>query len=546
MGAKESGAMLGMTGLVWAILKRAGVGVVVTMAAGLLLSAQPARAATPDQCKALALSDFSGVLDAPTRVLESTPIAAKDAVPAYCRVEGYVASSVGIEFHLPMENWNGKFVMQGCGGMCGSLQGIASCPEAVTRGYACGTTDMGHRGESSDGKWAYNNLAAELDHGYRATHVATVAGKAITEAFYASPIRRAYFRGCSTGGRQGLVSAQRFPYDFDGIIAGDAQLYSLLGPPLTAFWNGIANVGPDGGSVLTAAKLDVVRAAVLGACDMLDGVKDGVIGAPLQCRFDASTLTCRAGATDNCLTDAELAVVRKFYQGPASKRGPFVRSGGMPFGSEPGWAQFLPGKNGRYFNTATENMRYLGFLTDPGPSYDFSQFDWDRDPQRLNTYAMLSGGDPDLELYAANGGKLILFHGWADTSNSAFSKVHYYERMTRVMGGQAKTQAFARLFLFPGMFHCAGGYGVNSADLLGALDAWVEQGKAPDEITAYRIPGQVGPISAPAGFKGDNIAASNPQFSRPLYPYPDIYNYSSGDPNFAASFRRVRGAMLEQ
>ena len=534
--------MLDIPTLVCAIAKRAALGVVATLAIGVLMAAAPAHAATADQCSALADDDFSAVMDAPTRVLASTPVAAKGAVPAYCRVEGYVASSVGIEFNLPMENWNGKFVMQGCGGMCGSLQGISSCPEAVTRGYACGTTDMGHRGEGADGKWAYNNLGAEVDHGYRATHVATVAGKAITEAFYSAPIRRAYFRGCSTGGRQGLVEAQRFPYDFDGIIAGDAQLYSLLGPPLTAFWNGIANVGADGKSVLTAAKLDLVRAAVLGACDALDGVKDGVIGDPRQCKFDASALACKTGAADNCLTGTEMAAVRKFYQGPASKKGPFLRSGGMPFGSEPGWAQFLPGKAGRYFNTATENMRYLGFLTDPGPSYDFSQFDWDRDPQRLNTYAMLSGGDPDLELYAANGGKLILFHGWADTSNSAYSKIHYYDRMTRVMGGLAETQAFARLFLFPGMFHCAGGYGLNSADLLGALDAWVEGGKAPDQIVAYRIPGQIGPISAPAGFNGDNISGSNPQYSRPLYPYPDSYRYKNGDPNAAASFERVLGS----
>ncbi len=518
-----------------------GVAIIAICAA---MAVTSAKAATPAQCQALAARDFSDVLDAPTRVLVSTPVAAKDGVPAYCRAEGYVAATVGIEFHLPLENWNGKFVMQGCGGMCGSMQGIASCPEAVARGYACGTTDMGHRAEGRDGKWAYNNLAAELDHGYRATHVATVAGKAITEAFYAAPIKRSYFRGCSTGGRQGLVEAQRFPYDFDGIVAGDAQLYSLMGPPLTAFWNGIANVGANGENVLTQAKLDVVRTAVIGACDALDGVRDGVIGDPRQCKFDHSKLACKGGAGVTCLTDAEMAVVRKLYQGPASKKGPFVRSGGMAFGSEPSWVQFLPGKSGVYYKNATENMRYLGFLTDPGPSYDVSQFDWERDPQRLNTYALMSAGDPDLELFAANGGKIILFHGWADTSNSPYSKLHYYERMTRVMGGLAETQKFARLFMFPGMFHCAGGYGVNAADMLGALDAWVENGKAPDEITAYSVAGQgVGPINAPAGFKGDNIAASNPKFSRPLYPYPDTYRYSSGDQNTATSFKRVRGAM---
>ena len=520
------------------------IGAIAIVAVVAMIAAAPAsaKAATPEQCKALAARDFSNLLDAPTRVLKATAMPAKDGVPAYCRVEGYVASSVGFEFHLPMDGWNGKFVMEGCGGLCGALEGLASCPESVTRGYACGTTDMGNKGEG-DGKFAYNNLAAVVDLGYRATHVATVAGKAITETFYAGSIRRAYFRGCSTGGRQGLVEAERFPYDFDGIIAGDAQTYSLLGPPLTSIWNGGANVGPDGKSVLTAAKLDIVTKAVLDACDMLDGVKDGLIGDPRKCKFDVATLACKAGAAEKCLTDAEMAAVRKFYQGPASKKGPFVRVGGMAFGTEPSWAQFLPGKAGRYWANATEIMRYLGFFEAPGPSYDFSQFDWDRDPQRLGNWAIMGGGDPDLELYAANGGKLIVFHGWADTSNSAYSAVHYYERMTRVMGGQAQTQAFARLFLFPGMAHCGGGYGVNFADMLGALDAWVENGKAPDQITAYKVPGGTGPTKAPAGFKGDNIAASNPQFSRPLYPYPDTYAYSGGDPNDAASFKRVRGVM---
>jgi feruloyl esterase len=518
------------------------IGTIVIVAVVTMFVAGPAKAATPEQCKALAAQDFHNLLDAPTRVLASTPMPAKDGVPAYCRVEGYVAPQVGIEFHLPMENWNGKFLMQGCGGLCGNLEGIVSCPEAVSRGYACGTTDMGHK-SGADALWAYNNLSAVIDLGYRATHVATVAGKAITEAFYAAPIRRSYFRGCSTGGRQGLQEAQLFPYDFDGIVAGDAQIYSLLGPPLTSFWNGAANVGPDGKSVLTAAKLGVVSTAVLNACDMLDGVKDGIIGDPRKCKFDVSTLVCKAAAAGNCLTEAEMAVVRKFYQGPASKKGAFVRVGGMAFGSEPGWAQFLPGKAGRYWTNAEENMRYLAFFDAPGPSYDWATFNWDRDPQRLGKWAIMRGGDPDLELYAANGGKLIMFHGWADTSNSANGLIHYYERVTRVMGGQAQTQAFARFFLFPGMFHCGNGYGVNFGDMLGAIDAWVERGKAPDEIIAYRIPGGAGPSKAPAGFKGDNIAASNPQFSRPLYPYPDTYAYSGGDPNAAASFKRVRGTM---
>ncbi len=171
-------------------------------------------------------------------------------------------------------------------------------------------------------------------------------------------------------------------------------------------------------------------------------------------------------------------------------------------------------------------------------------FDWDRDPQRLGTYALMSGENPDLELFANDGRKIILFHGWADANNTPYTNTHYYERVVRVMGGLAETQKFARLFMFPGMYHWDGGYGVNLADLLGALDAWVENGTAPDMITAYSVEGQgVGPISAPASFTGANAATFNPKFSRPIFPYPDSYRYSGGDQTSAASFKRVRGTM---
>ena len=256
---------------------------VACIALGVLAwSAAPdaARAATPAQCQALTRQDFSGILDAPTVVLGSSVVAANGSVPAYCRVEGNVTPAVGIEFHLPMDNWNGKFVLQGCGGMCGNFQGISSCPEAVTRGYACGTTDMGHRGATQDGKWAYQNPIAEIDAGHRATHVATVSGKAITEQFYGSGIKRSYFRGCSTGGRQALVEATRYPYDFDGIVGGAPVLYSPMGPPLQLLWDAQSNTGPDGKEILSVAKLNVLHAASMNACDALDGAKDGIITDP--------------------------------------------------------------------------------------------------------------------------------------------------------------------------------------------------------------------------------------------------------------------------
>jgi hypothetical protein len=240
----------------------------------------PAHAATPAQCEALATTEFGMVADAPTRVTAATVVPAKGTVPAYCRVEGYVSPQVGIEFHLPMDAWNGKFTFVGCGAMCGSLQGLASCPEAVARGYACGTTDMGHRAPAQDGKWAYANPVAEIDLGHRATHVATLAGKAITTAFYGKEIKRAYYRGCSTGGRQGLVEAQRYPYDFDGIVAGASVLYIPMGPPLQLTWDVTANLDRAGNPIMKESKLALVHDAALKACDALDGLKDGMITDP--------------------------------------------------------------------------------------------------------------------------------------------------------------------------------------------------------------------------------------------------------------------------
>jgi feruloyl esterase len=496
-----------------------------------------APAATAEQCSVLADTDFARVLDAPTRVVAATVVAATGSLPAYCRVEGYVAPQVGIEFHLPMAGWNGKLIVAGCGGMCGSLQGLESCPEALARGYACGTTDMGHRAPSMDGKWAYDNPVAEIDVGHRATHVATLAGKAIATAFYDAPIQRAYFRGCSTGGRQGLVEAQRYPYDFDGVIAGAPILYTPMGPPLGSLWNATANLDSRGEPIMSAAKLERLRAAVLDSCDAVDGLKDGVINDPRACKFDVGSLACHGAAGDDCLTADELAVVRKFYQGPRGSPGVLTRVGGQQFGSEGSWTLYLKGKDTPFYRFATENLRYLGFALDPGPDYDASQFDWNRDPQRLS-YSLLSAGNPDLGLFADHGGKLILFHGWADPAISTSSTIAYYEMVTRTMGGLAATQQFARMYLLPGMGHCEGG-GVNFVDLLTALESWVEGGRAPDLLTGYALAGPIGPNVAPAGFTGTNIGAAHPSFARPLFPYPDTARYVSGDPNNSSSFKRV-------
>jgi feruloyl esterase len=513
--------------------------IVAAIAIGLIAFAPAAGASDAARCRSLPAEDFGQVPDAPSRVTGTAVIAASGAVPAHCKVEGYAAPQVGFEFHLPIGSWNGKFVMQGCGAMCGSLQGLASCPDALARGYACGTTDMGHRAPSNDGKWAYANPMAEIDLGHRATHVATVAGKAIIAAFYGSEIKRSYFRGCSTGGRQALVEAQRYPYDFDGVIAGASVLYAPMGPPLQLPWDVLANLDRDGKPIMSESKLPIIADAVMKACDAIDGLADGMITDPRQCKFDLKTLACSGASSGQCLTDAEMTVVRKFYDGPRNAKGPLPRIGGQPFGTERLWGGFMKGRGSDQYHFASENLRYLGFALDPGPTYDVMQFDWDRDPQRLS-YSHLTAANPDLGLFADNGGKMILFHGWSDAAIPATTSINYYELVTRTMGGLAETQRFARLYLLPGLGHCRGG-GVNFADFLGALDRWVETGTAPEELTGLSFADNgIGPINAPADFRGD-LGALRPALARPLFPYPDQAQYRRGDPAQATSFRRVRG-----
>jgi feruloyl esterase len=511
-----------------------GAGLMALAAASLATAAEP----TPEQCRALTAADFGTLQDAPTRITAAGALPAKDGVPALCKVEGYVAPQVGFELRLPLSGWNGKVLTQGCGAMCGTMLGAAGCEEAAARGYACVTTDMGHKGLPYDGKWAYNNPAAEIDFGHRATHVATVAAKAITERFYARAPQYAYFRGCSTGGRQALVAAQRYPYDFDGIIAGAPVLYQLMGPPLQLFWGTAVNFDKDGKPIFDARKLPLLAAAVTQACDGLDGVTDNVISRPLQCKFDPARLQCRGADGPDCLTAAEVEVVRKTYAGPTTSAGERLMPSGQVPGSEAAWGAYLDGgKAASNYGFGSEVLRYLSFDIDPGPDFEVTDFDWDKDPQRMSL-STLTAANPDLTLFKQAGGKLIAFHGMQDPAIFFTTTTEYFDLATRAMGGRQEMDTFARLFLMPGMYHCRGGAGVNHADMLGALEAWVERGTAPDAIMGYHIDTEAkGPAEPPVSF--DPAAA---KFARPLFPYPDTAAYDgSGDWRKAGNYRRAKG-----
>jgi hypothetical protein len=508
---------------------------------------QPAPAA----CDSLKLADFSGVQDAPTRVMESSLVAAAGEIPAACLVRGYVWPQVGFEMKLPAANWNGKLLELGSGGFAGSTQVTGEkqlCDEAVRRGYVCIHSDEGHtsgiteRAPSyGDALWGYGNLEAKLDYGYRAEHVVMLAEKAIAARYYGgAAAKHVYFFGCSGGGRQALVAAQRFPWDFDGIVAMEPAI-DLTGA-FTDFLYNIkavtdASGKPPGKSLFTPADLELLHQAAVSACDADDGLKDGVIGNPPACRFDPATVQCGDGQQTGCLTPAQVAAARKVYAGPVTSQGKtFMRGHTMPGGEKGGFG--FGSANPIIVSGVTDFFRYLAFMPEAGPDWKPADFDFDADYQRESVMEGLYASDnPDLRRFQQAGGKLIIVQGWADGGSPfPLRTADYYETLEKVMGGAKQTQDFARLFMVPGREHCGGGDGASGADFLNSLEGWVERDQAPDLIKAWHVDHPASGIDLlrepadPAAIK----------FTRPLYPYPAWAKYrGSGDPNDYRSFKPV-------
>jgi len=492
-----------MARLIAALLALAG------LAAGSAASAQspPAtapQAPTDERCANLARSDLSRLPDAPTVITAAAPVAAAGDVPAYCRVEGYIAPQIGFEVHLPISGWNGKYLQQGCGGMCGWIN-MGACQDALARNYAVANTDMGHKGPPFTVKWARDNRNAEVDFGYRATHVLAVAAKAIIGAYYGQAPRYSYFRGCSTGGRQALVEAQSFPDDFDGIIAGAPVIDETGDGFLHLLWSGRAALGEAGQPVLFADKVDLVHKTVIAACDTIDGVKDGILQDPRRCTWKPAALACRQGQQGNCLSPAEVAAVGKIYAGAQDSRGRSLFPGGMPRGSEYQWVPAFVNKEGQLPLVLDPNgmmpdfMRYLSFWYDLPDDTSLMSFDWDRDPQRLGLMERLfNAGNPDLRRFKERGGKLILYHGWDDLEIPANLSIDYYQLVERTMGGPAATRDFFRLFMIPGMAHCRRGIGADAIDTLSALEDWVERGRAPDQLLTHHLVKEQSYLGLPA------------------------------------------------
>jgi feruloyl esterase len=497
-----------------------------------------------------------------TKILSA--MAQSDPV-VYCDVLGYVTTTnpgpnqVNFELGLPAA-WNGRFLFIGNGMFAGSLAFPSvifdlltpfPVPAEVSAGFATVITDTGHQGGGDfpllDGSWALNDVAKQDDWLFRGVHVVTVATKFITRSFYGTALR-SYFAGCSTGGRQGQVEAQRYPADFDGIVAGDPALGDL---PLGANWNE-QHITATADNYLPPEKLALIDSAVMQGCDAMDGVRDGLIQDPRKCRFNPESLRCRHGDNPNCLAAGQVETLKAVYSGASTADGHQIYPGytkSDPFGNpdlafgEDGWAFWMTGfEHPNAPGTAEPWMtpefpplvffyqdQFLKYFVFSDPNYNFLDFNLNSDnlarAQAVINRGGAAGTNPDLSGFARRGGKLILYHGWSDPAITPLATVHYYDAVTEQQGGVNRTEQFARLFMVPGMRHCvgSGGPGPNVFDPLTPLINWVERNVAPKQIVA-------------AHFLDNDPTTGVVTRTMPLCPYPEVAQFLGGDVNHAANW----------
>ena len=438
-------------------------------------------------------------------------------MPAFCRVAAEIKptsdSDIKIEVWLPADNWNGKFMGVGNGGWSGAIV-YPALAGAVNRGYAAASTNTGHDG--LDATFALGHPEKLVDFGYRAVHEMTVKGKAFTEAFYSKGPERSYWNGCSSGGKQGLKEAQKFPLDYNGIIAGAPANYwtHLMAGDL---WPAVVT-SKDPAAFLTPAKLQVLHKAAMDACDSLDGVTDGLIENPMRCHFDPGTVQCKGEETEACLTAPQVAAARKIYAGARNpKTGKSIFPGMTP-GSELVWPALA---GATPFGIPVSHFQYIVFKD---PKWDYLTMDFDKDVALADKLddGLLNATDPNLKAFFAHGGKLLMYHGWNDQLITPLNSVNYYNSVVKAMGGAAKIKDSYRLFMAPGMNHCGGGDGPSRIDPAIVIDDWVSHGKAPDQIVA------------------EHVTNNKVDRSRPLCPYPQVAKYKgSGSIDDAASFSCV-------
>jgi feruloyl esterase len=458
------------------------------------------------------------------------------AAPVHCRVTGLLSPEVAFEVSLPAK-WNGRFYMIGNGGHAGEALDdpgrVAQRNGALQLGFAFAQTNTGHDARQEPGAtFVLSNPQKAIDYAYRAVHLTAKTTKDIAKEYYGKSVSRSYWNSCSNGGRQGLIEAQRFPGDFDGIVA-NAPWVDQTGFTIGAMWNQKALSSAP----VTPAKLALVGDKVMAKCDAIDGLKDGLIDDPRKCNFDPArdVPVCSAGTDGpDCLTAAQAAAIAKVYSGPVSHGKPFfpgympgseaVMAGLFGGGTGSGWMNVIvtaqPDGKPADFNLAENTMRYLVHKP-PKADYDYQTFDFDRDIHLLDDWSKQADAkNPDLSKFKKRGGKLLMTYGWADSILQPMMGVKYYEQALAKTGSD--TADFFRLFMVPGMAHCGGGIGPDRHDPMTAMIDWVEKGKAPDSMVASQV-------------VNNQVVRT-----RPLCAYPRVARYSGqGSIDDAANFRCV-------
>jgi Tannase and feruloyl esterase len=467
----------------------------------------------------LALPKATITMAAPVQAGAFTPDQSNEAgdfkdLPAFCRVAATLRptsdSDIKIEVWLPASGWNGKFQAVGNGAFSGAIA-YPAMGRALARGYAAASTDTGHAGNTAS--FALGHPEKLIDFGWRAVHEMTVAAKSVVAAHFGTAPKLSYWNGCSAGGRQALVEAQRFPADFDGIVAGAPGL-DWTGRAVQAVRIAQALENNPAARLLQPQR-QLLHRAVVEACDALDGVKDGLLENPTRCRFDPAVLQCKSAGETDCLSAPQVETARLIYSAVKNPKTGREIAGLLP-GSELGWTD-----TGWTASARATGLEQFRFIVLANPAWTVQQFNAHADIARAdeangNTVNAL---DPDLKPFISRGGKLIQYHGWSDPQISPANSTQYYARAVEASGGAAKVRESYRLFLAPGMGHCGGGEGPNTFDMVAALEQWVETGKAPDQIQA----------SHATGGRVDR--------TRPLCPYPQVAVYKgSGSTDEATSF----------
>ena len=495
--------------------------------------AAPAEAESPG-CGIAALPDLPDV-----RLTSVT----KEAAPVpYCKVEGVIGTENHFELLLP-ETWNGKFVMGGGGGFVGSVMNTSLMFGSLQAGYATVGTDTGHQGHPLVADWALNNPERLVNFGHKAVHETAVTAKALIKAYYQKDIGRSYFTGCSTGGRQALMAGQRYPEDFDGIVAG-APGADYVGIAAQASQINQA-MYPDPTNLQAAVighrEQELIESSYLAMCDARDGIRDGILNDPRQCNFDVSTLLCKGTKTDSCLSKGQLAAAKVVYGGPKDSKGNALFYG-HPFGGESspgGWSRWLTGglkyqdslnefqggvdtggfqapvEPNAFYGFGNGIMRYFVFSD---PNWSYATYNYDNLHNDTKQAAeILSATNPDLSAFRKRGGKMIIYSGWSDAAITGLAVVGYYES---VLTHDNTASDDVRLFMMPGVEHCFGGVGPSFVNYLTEIDRWFETGKAPDQVTALWLDEKRQPTGA-----------------RPVCAYPSVAQYDGkGDTRDASSF----------